>query len=358
MCAKSPPTVLHFTGSRWDGTGVHAVIRQLAQTGRYRSVLGVAPDFLAEKMPRLPVWRGPHVADDSIGPANLWPTLRVAWQVRRWLRRGAHRVFHGHSRAGLLVALWLWLSGERRCVVTVHVYGSNIWFYRLARHCLGRRLVWLTPAMKRHYRQAEDGWRHCLPNGLARRWVSEMHRWSGGKPLRVGGAGMLVRWKRWDLVLEALAQTSGVEFLHIGGAVELPDSRAFESELRARAARPDLAGRVRWLGWQADSSTLLGEVDVVVVPSDGEPFSMIAIEALFAGVPVVATRRGGPEDFIIEGRNGWLVPAGDAGALAARLTRCLDPSEWQSLRLDPEHLRRFSVPETLAECWAEIYNTF
>ena len=65
--------------------------------------------------------------------------------------------------------------------------------------------------------------------------------------------------------------------------------------------------------------------------------------------------RAGPDDFIIEGENGWLVPPGDAAALAQCIQRCLKPETWRSLRLAPEHLRKFSVPETLAVRWAEIY---
>ena len=112
---------------------------------------------------------------------------------------------------------------------------------------------------------------------------------------------------------------------------------------------------MHWLGWQSSSAELLRQVDAVVVASDSESFSMIALEALYAGLPVIATRGGGPEDLILEGTNGWLVPAGDATGLAACFGRCLDPATWATLRLAPEHLRRFSVPATLAARWLEIY---
>ena len=351
-------TILHYTGSKWDGSGVHAVIRQQRAPSGGRVILGVAPDFVPEKTPRLRVWRGPAIDADVIDLANAWRALLVAWRVRCWLRRGSHRIFHGHTRAGLLVALWLRMLGQRRCAATVHVYGRQRWFYRLAAAVLGRRLVWLTPAMKRHYGVADTTWAGCMPNGLAGAWAKAFRTWPGGRPLRVGGAGMMVPWKRWDLVLEALAllpAAGAVEFYHVGGAVESAESRACAAALRERAAVPELAGRVHWLGWQDSSAALLAQVDVVVVPSDGEPFSMIALEALFAGVPVIATRGGGPEDFVVEGENGWLVPPGDAPALATRLERCGDPAAWATLRLDPEQIRRFSSTGTLATQWAAFY---
>ena len=359
MLPARRPTVLHYTGSRWDGSGLHAVIRQLAQNPAGRSILGVTADYVPEKTPRLPVWRGPAIEADRIDLPNLWRALVVAWRVRRWLARGPHRIFHGHSRGALLTGLWLRLLGSRRVVVSVHIYGRQCWFYRLARRWLGRRLVWLTPAMKRYYGYRETGWNDCVPNGLASSWAPAMRTgpMTAGT-LRLGGAGMMVRLKRWDLVLEALARLPAgraVEFYHIGGAVDLPDSRACERELQALTQNRGLSARVHWLGWQSSSAELLRQVDAVVVASDSESFSMIALEALYAGLPVIATRGGGPEDLILEGTNGWLVPAGDATGLAACFGRCLDPATWATLRLAPEHLRRFSVPATLAARWLEIY---
>lgn len=357
MSRESRITVLHYTGSRRDDGGVHAVIRQLARVPRCDAVLGVAPDFVATKEPALPEWRGPDVADETIGLGNLWPTFRAAVSIRRWLRGKPRRVYHGHSRAGLLAALWLYLLGESRVLVSVHCYGRQRWFYRLAALVLGPRLVWLSPAMKRHYGLADRSWSGCMPNGLAAPLPANLRRGPDGG-LRLGGAGAMVGWKRWDLVLEALAllpASTKVRFVHIGGSLDTPESRACERDLRAQTEKLGLQDRVEWRGWQPSSAGLLGEVNAVVVPSDGEPFSMIALEALFAGVPVIATRGGGPEDFVLEGGNGWLVPQGDADALAARIASLQQPATWAGLQVRPEHLRQFSMNETLAERWSEIY---
>ncbi|WP_164976011.1 glycosyltransferase family 4 protein [Oleiharenicola lentus] len=359
MSRESRITVLHYTGSRRDDGGVHAVIRNIAADAHMDAVLGVSPGYGATKEPSLPVWCGPAVADEMIGAGNLWPTLQVAWKIRSWLRAAPRRVYHGHSRAGMLVALWLHFLGEDRAVVSVHCYGRHLWVYRLAHGLLGQRFLWLSPAMKRHYGLPDLSWSGCMPNGLNASLSAVMRRGPGADGvLRLGGAGALVRWKRWDLVLEALARlpaSAKVRFMHIGGALDSAESRACEQDLRAQTERLGLRDRVEWRGWQPSSAGLLAEVDAVVVPSDGEPFSMIALEAMFAGVPVIATRGGGPEDFIVEGVNGWLVPQGDAAALAARIEALLQPAAWNGLRVMPEHLRKFSMPETLAGRWAAIY---
>ncbi len=360
MHAQRPAEILHYTGYDDDRGGIVTVIRNLAATGQSRCVLGMNAGGVQHLAPPLPLLELPRVEGEKISPTNFWRARAVARVVRAWLRADEARVFHGHSRAGLLVGLWLRWFGERRVVVSVHCYGRQRWFYRWAARQLGTRLVWYSPAMKRHYRFGDDSWDGCMPNGVTMSLPATMHCGPVDGVLRLGGAGLLVRWKRWDLVLTALAQlpvASRVEFYHIGGANDSPESRACERELHALTRDLGLTARVHWLGWQTSSAGLLDRVEAVVVPSDGEPFSMIALEALFAGRPVIATRGGGPEDFILEGENGWLVPAGDAPALARQIKRCLDPATWAHLKISPAHLRKFSMTETLAARWSAIYAT-
>lgn len=348
-------TVLHYSGHTADRGGVHAVIRGLAAGGAGAALLGVSPGFRLQGE-ALPLWEGPPVAGETIGLANAWRARAVARAVQAWLAAGPDRIFHGHSRAGLLVALWLHRLGERRFVVSVHCYGRQRWFYRWAKKVLGPRLRWLTPAMKRYYRSGEDNWDDCVPNGLPGVPAAEMRRWPGGRPLRVGGGGALSPYKRWDLVLDALAllpADAPVEYLHLGGVPDDPATQEFARALEARAAA-QLAGRVRWLGWQPDSREWLQTVDVVVVPNGHEAFSLVAMEALFAGVPVIAARGGGPDDFIADGRNGWLVAANDAAALAKKFEQLLAVAAWPDLPADGAALRRFTR-EAVAWQWREIY---
>jgi len=63
---------------------------------------------------------------------------------------------------------------------------------------------------------------------------------------------------------------------------------------------------------------------VFALPSDDEGLGMVILEAMACGVPVVATRCGGPEGVITEGTDGFLVARDDAVALATRLQALLD----------------------------------
>lgn len=101
------------------------------------------------------------------------------------------------------------------------------------------------------------------------------------------------------------------------------ESVRFEDDLRARARRPPLEGRVDCLGYRHDVPRVLAALDVVVIPSRQEPLSRVALEALALGVPVVATAVGGMAEIVEHARTGLLVPAGDVRALAAAIERLL-----------------------------------
>src|SRR5204863_7072488 len=91
-------------------------------------------------------------------------------------------------------------------------------------------------------------------------------------------------------------------------------------------ARLGLGDRVRFLGHVEDVPALLGTADAFVLPSLSEAFPNAAIEAMAAGLPVVASRVGGLPDLVDEGRTGVLVPPSDPRALADALTALIaDP---------------------------------
>ncbi|HKE99182.1 MAG TPA: glycosyltransferase family 4 protein [Actinomycetes bacterium] len=123
-------------------------------------------------------------------------------------------------------------------------------------------------------------------------------------------------------LLEATARLPGdLATLHLAG-----DDRAetrYAARVRARLARPDLAGRVVVHGPLARErvAALYQAADVFVLPSFREPYGTVWGEAMAAGLPVVGWRAGNLPHLAEHGREGLLVPPGDVGALAAALTR-------------------------------------
>jgi glycosyltransferase involved in cell wall biosynthesis len=91
----------------------------------------------------------------------------------------------------------------------------------------------------------------------------------------------------------------------------------------AEQVRAEAGEQVLFAGEVDDARALMRWFDVLVVPSHQEAFGTVAAEALAAGTPVVATRGGGVEEYLVPGRNGELVMAGDVEALAKAINTVL-----------------------------------
>jgi glycosyltransferase involved in cell wall biosynthesis len=352
-----PRTVLHYVGYDHDAGGIVAVVRALASTGRFHCLLGLNRGSRHELRPELPVTGFSRVAGETIGVVNWIRSRRVAREVQAWMREDQRRIFHGHSRAGLLVAGWLHRWGERRVVVSVHCYGTQRWFYRRAAQEHGDRLFWLTPAMRRHYGLPDDGWKQCLPGGMAedRFGVRPAPRIPGR--LRLGGAGEISVRKKWETVLGAIASLPRdlrpvVSFEHIGAPA--PGFGRWAEALQSVAEKAGISGQVIWRGSEASSRRLLSEIDLLAVPSDHEPYSMILQEALAAGVPVIAADSGGPSDVVRPGENGWLFRTGDPSDLARVIRERLATRDWETMDRTAIRATARRASE-VAERWEEVY---
>ena len=82
-----------------------------------------------------------------------------------------------------------------------------------------------------------------------------------------------------------------------------------------------LGSAVRFLGFRADVAPLLQCSDVLVSSSDSEGFSLSVIQALACGVPVIATRSGGPNEILVDGVHGLRVDTGSPDQITAAVER-------------------------------------
>jgi glycosyltransferase involved in cell wall biosynthesis len=114
---------------------------------------------------------------------------------------------------------------------------------------------------------------------------------------------------------ERLAGDASAE-LRVGG--DGPE----RDRLHALAASLGIAEQVLWLGSLSREAVLaeMSSADAFVLPSRIETFGVVIIEALASGLPVVATRSGGPE-CIVEERDGLLVEPGDVDGLGTAMAR-------------------------------------
>jgi glycosyltransferase involved in cell wall biosynthesis len=143
-----------------------------------------------------------------------------------------------------------------------------------------------------------------------------------GAPL-VLTVGYLIARKGHAYVLEALARLAAA-----GRTVEwaVAGDGPLRTRLAQQAAERGLAKHVHLLGRLPHERVLalMARAQLFVLPSWDEAFGLVYTEAMSLGTPVVACRDEGPQDFITDGVSGYLVPARDAGALAAVIAAVLD----------------------------------
>ncbi len=130
----------------------------------------------------------------------------------------------------------------------------------------------------------------------------------------VGAVGNVRPAKDYHTFLRAaaaMAQDERFVFLVVG-----EQTQPLYGELLALRHQLGLDDRVHFTGFREDVPNVMAALDTLAISSSSEGFSLAAIQAMTAGTPVVATRSGGPEGIITDGRDGLLVPTASPPALA------------------------------------------
>lgn len=283
--------------------------------------------------------------------------------------RGGFGIVHAHSsKAGALVRMGV--AGSRRTIYTPHClpYASGRFHpatrlaYRLTELALARRSAAIVAVSEWEGRFARDTLGRApvevIPNGGgpcgAAAADSELERFADGRPL-AGFVSVLRPEKEAPALVRAAARlrdrgelTGRIAIVGEGAQVEL---------VRAEIDRLGLADSVRWFPFGGDSTPYFRAIDLLVVPSLWESLPIGPIDAMFCGVPVLATAVGGMPELIDDNVTGMLVSPGDEEALANALRDLLaSPQRLRELgdaaRTDAE-ARRGTEP--MIEATAALY---
>jgi glycosyltransferase involved in cell wall biosynthesis len=320
----------------------------------------IPPDVRFVRIPHLV--REPHLARDATALRRLWALVR----------RDRYHIVHTHTtKAGLLGRVAARLCGTAVVVHTPHGHafhgylggtGSRalVWTERMLARWTDR-IVCLTEAERTdhlRYRIAPPERFEVIPSGvdLARfeaartqstraleegegtgahhgpAATSAAARLSLGLPPEgplVGCVARLVPVKGVRYLLEAVpairAAVPGARVVFVGDG-------PLREEMEQAARAQGLDGAAVFMGLRDDVPALLPRFDVAVLPSLNEGQGRAAVEALAAGVPVVASRVSGLQDVVQDGATGRLVAPGDAGALAQAVIGLLrDPALRRSM---------------------------
>ncbi|MGD9536450.1 MAG: glycosyltransferase family 4 protein [Alphaproteobacteria bacterium] len=342
------PIVLQVLPDLDGGGGVERgtidIARALVQAGWGAVVASNATrlagriDALGGRHVRLPL----HSKNPFVMAANIR-------RLKRLIEEAGVDIVHARSRAPAWCAYYAARATRRHFVTTVHgTHGTRVPLKRAYNAIMtrGERVIaisnFIADRIVRHH--AVDRSRiRIIPRGVdldqftpravsADRIVGLSRRWrlEDGAPV-VMLPGRLTTWKGHDLLIEAMARVrADACCVMVGNGT---DAQSFVETMLGRAAALDLASRVRFVGRCDDMPAAYMLADVVVSASRRpEAFGRVAAEAQAMGVPVVATDHGGARETVLAGLTGWLVPPGDAAAMA----RAID----EALSLDAEERAR------------------
>ena len=291
--------------------------------------------------------------DDLVRPIAPLRDVRAWWRIYRTLRRWQPDIVHTHmAKAGTLGRLAALAYNRTRAAGRrarlVHTYHGHVFegyfgspstkVFVLVERWIGRRtdaLIAISPQIARDlvqtYRIARDTQLQLIPLGFnldrllalsaADRARAKASLGLADDAIAVTTVGRLTAIKQHMLFLDMAAQLAKASprfvFLIVGDGELRP-------ALEARASEPDLAGRVRFLGWRGDLDTVYAASDIFVLTSRNEGTPVALIEAMAAGVAAVSTDVGGVRDVVTGPELGSLVPFGDAAALAGAVLALAD----------------------------------
>lgn len=199
---------------------------------------------------------------------------------------------------------------------------SNVTVGKIVRY-LSARVIFNSSYLRGRYGASQSVKDVVVFNGID--FADSTLAYSRGRPrgtFTIVTVGYMERRKGLDVLLDALLlvpkELRNVIRVQVAGHIA-PDY--LKAEIEPRLGR--LHGMISMLGWVDNVQEILKTADLLVSSARDEPFGRTIIEAMGVGVPVVATRSGGPEEIIEDGTTGFLVPLDNPQALAESLVELI-----------------------------------
>ncbi len=253
----------------------------------------------------------PGIRLESIRVLGSWDFLAKA-KIRKLLVEHSSEVVQAHLARGALLAGKACDALGLPLVVTTHNY-IDLKYYRYV-----SKLVPPTHAQLDYYvsrgfpREKITLIRHFSPLDISHRPLA-----GDREELRLVSVGRLVEKKGFHVLLGAFAGLENSKLrLEIGG------SGPERQRLQGMINELGLQERVRLAGWIENVEDFLSRGDIFVLPSLDEPFGIVVLEAMAAGMPIVSTRSQGPRE-ILSDETAWLCDIDDENSMRSALEQAL-----------------------------------
>lgn len=358
------PRVLQVVDSLDRGGAQKLVVdlsRMLRRGGTDVTVLALADDGAHSVRPALEATGAVVVASPPAGRRGLLDLRRLV-RMASFVRRGRFDVVHTHLfSANVLGCLAAWLS-RVPAIATLHSTGRGPRRYDglkerleglVLRRCASRVVAVGQSVAETHRHKARKSRMVTLLNPVdhgidlnddERRDLRQLLG-GDGKAVLLLSVGRLAPEKGATDLVRAVAV---VRRTHPSMRLALAGAGEGHGRLRELVTSLGLEGSVRLLGWRDDVPQLLAASDVYVSASRWEGLPMAILEAMAAGLPVVATGVG-EVPLLLAGQRGIVVPPNDIGGLADALDRLLaDPERGRRLG---DEARRYVTDHCSVDGW-------
>lgn len=267
---------------------------------------------------------------DLVRPIHPWKDLKAVLSVRSVLRQLRPDLVSCHSSKAGIIGRVAAKSINTPVVFTAHGWSFTEGLPTLERH-LYRNLERICGSLGDHIITVCDYDRHlALAAKIARSSrISTIHngmpllprdrgRASTSQPITIGMTARFGAQKDHDTLLRALSRLTSRDWsLHLIGGGDQSETVRFAEGL-------GLTDRIVFVGEIPDVSDHLSEFDIFCLISKWEGFPRSILEAMRAGLPVIASNVAGVRESVEDGETGYLVPVGDDQTLAARLAALID----------------------------------
>ena len=358
-----------FVISRGDEIGgAHVHVRDLSSALRSRGAEVIVLSGRGDRFPNYLKERGIpfHCIRNlqrSVGP---FQAVKAVLEIRQLLREVRPDIVSTHSTSAGVLGRIAARSLGIPALFTAHGWGFT------KGHPWSQRLVfwlveWVTAPLASRiitvcdsdFRAAE---RSCLtrkerlvaiPNAMPDIQDSLRARPEKSPP-RIVMVARMAEQKDHSTLLRALAQLSDLDW-----QLELVGDGPLLPGLKELAASLGIASRIRFAGYRTDVAERLADGQIFVLASNWEGFPRSILEAMRAGLPVIASDVGGVRESVREGETGFVVPRGNVDVLRDRL-RVLIVSPMQRNQMGAagraSYERRFSLERLVAETTA-VYDS-
>ncbi|HEY0349668.1 MAG TPA: glycosyltransferase family 4 protein [Pyrinomonadaceae bacterium] len=250
--------------------------------------------------------------------------LASALRLSRFVREHQIEIVHAHVARDYPLAALATGRSQARLVLTRHVLFPLNRIHRLTLRRTSRVIAVSQAVAASLYASSIFAPEKIITihNGLdINKFARAIKDPAPGRKLRVGMVGHIAPIKGQEDFVRAAAivQTDrdDVEFIIAGE--DKSHSRENRVALEKLIGDLKMDHAIKLTGWVDDVANLLSMLDLFVSPARSEPFGLSIVEAMAAGVPVVATASEGAREIIEDNQTGRLVPVGDSEAMAAAI---------------------------------------